>query len=444
MNLAFDFLVRGNNAAAVRPTRIGIHSWFQTLPVSAAPVCLASHTIPRYPPPMLGPHPFRLFANPRLGTPGITVLPAAGFRRAKAEITAWPGYAPTPLRDLPDLARQAGIGMLCLKDEASRFGLGSFKALGGAYAVASLLLNELARTGTVATTADLEAGTYCAATERITVTCATDGNHGRAVAWGAQRFHARCVIFIHATVSQGRADAIARYGADIRRIPGTYDDAVRDCARQAEAHNWHVVSDTAWPGYTEIPRDIMQGYRLMADEAADQWTGPPPTHVFIQGGVGGAAASVSVQCRSRFAPAPALIVVEPDRAACLLASAEFGERVTIPGDLDTVMAGLACGEPSLLGWQELDRAAAAFMAIPDEAAVACLRLLATQRIVAGESGVAGLAGCLLAIADPAARATLGLDATSRVLLFSTEGATDPELYAKLAGVSAAHVSSRHG
>jgi threonine dehydratase len=287
MNLAFDFLVRGNNAAAVRPTRIGIHSWFQTLPVSAAPVCLASHTIPRYPPPMLGPHPFRLFANPRLGTPGITVLPAAGFRRAKAEITAWPGY-------------------------------------------------------------------------------------------------------------------------------------------------------------TEIPRDIMQGYRLMADEAADQWTGPPPTHVFIQGGVGGAAASVSVQCRSRFAPAPALIVVEPDRAACLLASAEFGERVTIPGDLDTVMAGLACGEPSLLGWQELDRAAAAFMAIPDEAAVACLRLLATQRIVAGESGVAGLAGCLLAIADPAARATLGLDATSRVLLFSTEGATDPELYAKLAGVSAAHVSSRHG
>ena len=139
--------------------------------------------------------------------------------------------------------------------------------------------------------------------------------------------------------------------------------------RQAEAHGWHVVSDTAWPGYTEIPRDIMQGYRLMADEAAGQWTGDPPTHVFIQGGVGGAAAAVSIHLRARFKPAPALIVVEPDRAACLLASAELGELTAIPGDLDTLMAGLACGEPSLLAWQELDRAAAAFMAIPDAAAV---------------------------------------------------------------------------
>jgi diaminopropionate ammonia-lyase len=386
---------------------------------------------------VLGPHPFGLFANPRFGTPGITVLPAGGFRRAKAEITAWPGYAPTKLRDLPDLARRAGIGTLRLKDEATRFGLCAFKALGGAYAVATLLLNELARSGVAptATTADLEAGTYRAATECITVTCATDGNHGRAVAWGAQRFHAGCVIFIHATVSQGRADAIARYGATICRVAGTYDDAVRECARQAEARNWHVVSDTSWPGYTEIPRDIMQGYRVMADEAADQWTGPPPTHVFVQGGVGGAAAAVSVQCRARFDPAPALIVVEPDHAACLLASAELGELTAIPGDLQTIMAGLACGEPSLLAWQELDRAACAFMAIPDDAAVATLRMLAAQGIIAGESGVAGLAGCLLAAADPAARATLGLDAASRVLLFSTEGATDPELYAKLAGAS---------
>jgi len=386
---------------------------------------------------MLGPHPFSLFVNPRLGTPGITVLPASGFRRAKAEITAWPGYAPTPLRDLPDLAHQAGIATLRLKDEASRFGLGSFKALGGAYAVATVLRNELARTGVTpaASTADLEAGTHRAATERITVTCATDGNHGRAVAWGAQRFHAACVIYLHAAVSQARAGAIASYGATIRRVPGTYDTAVRKCAREAEAHDWQIVSDTSWPGYTEIPRDIMQGYRLMADEAADQWTGPPPTHVFIQGGVGGVAAAVSVQSRARFTPTPALIVVEPDRAACLYASAELGERTAIPGDLDTIMAGLACGQPSLLAWQELDRAAAAFMAIPDEAAVATLRLLAAAGTVARASGVAGLAGCLLAAADPAARATLGLGASSRVLLFGTEGATDPEQSAKPAGDS---------
>jgi len=390
---------------------------------------------------MIDPYPFSLFANPRPGIPGVTVLTTAGFQRAKEAITAWSDYAATPLLDLPDLALQAGIGTLRLKDEASRFGLGSFKALGGAYAVGALLCGELARTGTApgATIADLEAGAYRAATERVTVTCATDGNHGRAVAWGAQRFHARCIIFVHATVSQGRADAIAAYGAEIRRVPGNYDDAVRECARQANADGWHVVSDTSWPGYTEVPRDIMQGYRLMVDEAADQWEGPPPTHVFVQAGVGAAAAAVSIQCRARFSPVPALIVVEPDHAACLLASARQGALTAVDGNLDTIMAGLACGEPSLLGWQELERATTAFMAIPDTAAVATLRMLASHGIVAGESGVAGLAGFLLAAADPAARATLGLEATSRVLTFCTEGATDPELYAKLVDGSSGSV-----
>ena len=384
---------------------------------------------------MLPPHPFSLVLNKQVGTPGITVLPAAGFRRARREIAAWPGYAPTPLRDLPKLAASVHLAALRLKDESGRFGLGSFKALGGAYAVAALLLNELARTGVAASASmpELESGRYSAATQAITVTCATDGNHGRAVAWGAQRFHAKCIIFVHATVSQGRVDAIARYGADVRRVAGTYDDAVREAAHQAEQQGWFVVSDTSWPGYTEVPRDIMQGYRLMADEAADQWTGPTPTHVFIQGGVGGVAAAVSVQCRARFSPAPALIVVEPDRAACLLASAELGERTAIPGDLDTAMAGLACGEPSLLAWQELERAACAFMAIPDDAALETMRLLASEGIVSGESGVAGLAGCLLAAGDPAARVAIGLTEHSRVLIFSTEGATDAEFYGRIVG-----------
>jgi diaminopropionate ammonia-lyase len=360
---------------------------------------------------MLGPMPFRLFANPRLGRPPA-VLPDAGFRKAKAAITSWNDYAVTPLRDLPDLARQTGVGAIRLKDEGGRFGLGSFQALGGAYAVAAVVA---------------ERG------ESLTVTCATDGNHGRAVAWGAQRFHCRCVIFVHEGVSQGRAEAIASCGAEVRRVPGTYDDAVREASRQAEINGWVVVSDTSWADYTEVPRLIMQGYRIMADEAADQWQGEPPTHVFIQGGVGGVAAAVAVQTRARFRPPPALVVVEPDHAACLLASAELGEPTTIPGDLDTLMAGLACGEPSLLAWQELDHAAAAFMAIPDEAAIGCMRLLADQGIVAGESGVAGLAGCLLAAGDPAARETLGIEKSSRVLLFNTEGATDPALYEQLVG-----------
>jgi diaminopropionate ammonia-lyase len=350
---------------------------------------------------------FRVFANPNFGTPVLAPLTDAGFRQAKAEISSWPGYAFTPLRDLAAVARQADLAAIRLKDEAGRYAVGSGVAV------------ERARRGDTA--------------GPIVVTCATDGNHGRAVAWGAQRFRCGCVIFVHETVSPGRVDAIAQYGAEVRRVPGTYDDAVREASRQAEANGWFVVSDTSWDGYTDVPRLVMQGYRLMADEAADQWDGAPPTHVFIQGGVGGVAAAVSVHIRARLQPTPALIVVEPDRAACLLASAELGELTTIPGNLDTLMAGLACGEPSRIAWEELDQGASAFMAVPDEAAVACMRLLADEGIVGGESGVAGLAGCLLAAADRAARETLGLDSTSRVLVFNTEGATDPALYQQLVG-----------
>ena len=358
---------------------------------------------------MLTPRPITVFVNPRHGIPGMVVLPAAGFRRAKAAITAWEGYAVTPLRDLPEWAASAGVATIRMKDEASRFGLGSFKALGGAYAVANLLRDARA------------------ATESVTVTCATDGNHGRSVAWGASRFHCRCVIFVHATVSQKRVDAITAFGAEVRRVPGTYDDAVREAARVAEAEGWLVASDTSWPGYTEVPRAIMQGYRIMADEAADQWEGPPPTHVFIQSGVGGAAAAVSVHLRARFDPAPTLIVVEPDRAACLLASAQAGALTAIPGDLHTVMAGLACGEPSLLAWEELSRSAMAFVSIPDESASETAQLLKNRNIAAGESGVAGLAGFMLASQDIQRRVTLTLTEQSRILVFNTEGSTGDEL-----------------
>jgi diaminopropionate ammonia-lyase len=376
---------------------------------------------------MIEPHVFELLVNPRHGTPGVTILTAAGFRRAKAAITSWSGYEPTPLRTLPGIG---GVAEVRIKDEGGRFGLGSFKALGGAYAVANLLAAELSRRGIAraATSEDLADGRYADSTRALTVTCATDGNHGRSVAWGAERFHCGCVIFVHGTVSQGRVDAIAGFGARVERVPGNYDDAVREADRRARAYGWFVVSDTSYPGYTEVPRDVMQGYRLMADEAADQWTGAAPTHVFIQAGVGGAAAAVSVQMRARFTPAPRLIVVEPDRAACLLASVKAGAPAVVPGDLDTIMAGLACGEPSLLAWQELERAACAFMSIPDEAAISCLRHLAADGIAIGESGVAGLAGFLLAAADTVAREKLGLTPDSRVLLFGTEGVTDPILY----------------
>ena len=209
---------------------------------------------------MIGDHPTRLFVNPRQGVPGVVVLTESGFRRAVAEITAWPGYSPTPLRQLPP----QGFASLHYKDEAGRFGLGSFKALGGAYAVQKLVVGELARAGIRATGAEVFAGRHAPG---VTVTCATDGNHGRSVAWGARNCRAACVIFVHPGVTQGRRDAIAAYGAETREVPGNYDDSVRAATAAAQTHGWHVISDTSWPGYTEPPRDVMQGYRLMAEEA---------------------------------------------------------------------------------------------------------------------------------------------------------------------------------
>ena len=375
----------------------------------------------------------RFFVTPAPGPPGLVVLSASGFRRARAEISSWPEYTPTPLHDMPALAEAAGVAAVAVKDEASRFGLGSFKALGGAYAVADIVRTELAKRGiaAAATTAELQAGRY--PTAALTVTCATDGNHGRSVAWGAQRIGAACVVFVHEGVSAGRVAAIERFGATVRRIGRDYDDSVRAANETAEAEGWLVVSDTSWPGYTETPRLVMQGYRVMVDEALDQWGGAPPSHVFIQAGVGGVAAAVAVHLRARLPAMPRLIVVEPENAACLLASAERGAPTAVPGPLDTVMACLACGEPSLLAWQELGRSAAAFVAVDDESAIDAMRRLARLGIVSGDSGAAGLAGLLAAAADPALRQAIGLDTASRVLLFSTEGATDPDRYAELVG-----------
>ena len=365
---------------------------------------------------MIPASPFRLFINPAHGTPGSVVLPEAGFRRARAAIAAWPGYALSPLVCLPGAASAAGLGALVVKDETARFGLGSFKALGGAYAVAEALADARARTPDGA----------------FTVTAATDGNHGRAVAWGARLAGAACVIFLHEAVSPDRAAAIAAEGAHLRIVPGSYDDAVREAARAAAEEGFLLISDTSWPGYTEVPRRVMQGYRVMAEEALSQCAAPP-THVFVQAGVGGLAAAVSAQCRAQIAPPPSLIVVEPTGAACLLESAMAGAATALPTAPETLMAGLACGEPSLLAWQELGRAARAFMAVPDTVIGPALLLLARAGVTAGDSAVAGLAGALLAAADPDARAALGLDGQSRVLVFATEGATDPVRYAALTG-----------
>ncbi len=390
------------------------------------------------------------FANPRarrgdaMSERPRAVLTQSGMIEARDEIRRWPGYAPTPLVALDGLAAAARVDKLFYKDEAHRFTLNSFKALGGAYAVLRLLKSRLPAG---VTTDDLLAGRHREALAHITVCCATDGNHGRSVAWGAQQFGARCVIYLHATVSRGREDAIARFGAEVRRVGGHYDDSVRQAARDAEANGWFVVSDTSYPGYMTVPRDVMQGYTVMVDEAVQQLD-EPPTHCFIQGGVGGLAAATLAQLWEAYgADRPRVVVVEPDHAACLYASARAGKPTAVEGELETLMAGLACGEVSLLAWEVLDEGVDDFMAVSDAAAVDAMRLLAEgvaddAPLVAGESAVAGLAGLLIARRDPELSLALGLDDHSRVLLVGSEGATDEAVYRELVGRSAAEVMAK--
>ncbi|MCW0234023.1 MAG: diaminopropionate ammonia-lyase [Ferrovibrio sp.] len=390
-----------------------------------------------------------LFRNPRVDPEALypaalaQIQSLAAHAQAKTEIAAWPGFTPTPLHDLKVLAAEHGLGAIWYKDESGRFGLSSFKALGGAYAVMRQLRRavaaELGKSVDEVMPADLLAGRYRAIAAKVTVTCATDGNHGRSVAWGASLFGCACVIYVHALVSPGRAAAIAAYGARVVRTAGNYDDSVRQAQRDAESNGWIVISDTSYPGYRDIPRDVMQGYSVMAAEALAQCPAKP-THVFVQGGVGGLAAAVLAYLWESLGPArPRIIVVEPDKADCLYRSARAGRPVVVEGTLDTIMAGLACGEVSLIAWDILSLGADAFMTVEDRAAADLMQRLARPvgddvAIVAGESAVAGLAGALAARANPEQAAALGLDATSRVLVFGSEGATDSALYEQIVGL----------
>ena len=400
----------------------------------------------------------RHLANPRLqsAAPGYppelrAILSRAEGLAALAEIETWPGYRPTPLHDLPGLARCLGIGRLWYKDESGRLGLGSFKALGGAYAVYRYLAEAVrAKRGRRPSAAALIAGEDRDITASLTVATATDGNHGRSVAWGASLFGARAVIYIHATVSEGRSDAIEAFGAEVRRVAGNYDDSVHRCAAEAGAAGWQVISDTSYGSCVDMPRQVMQGYCVMAEEVVRQFAGAsadqtPPTHVFIQAGCGGLAATVIAYFWETWgALRPRLVVVEPEHADCVYRSIEADAQIQVMGDLDTIMAGLACGEVSGVAWQILRLATSDALAIPDSAAVSAMRTLAEgigddTPIVGGESGVGGLAGLLAASADPPMRNRLGLDGSARVLLIGSEGDTDPALYRQIVGRSAGEV-----
>lgn len=332
-------------------------------------------------------------------------------------ISAWPGYAPTPLRDLAGLAARLGIGRLSYKDEAGRLGLGSFKALGGAYAVCRAQ----------------SARQHC-------VTAATAGNHGRSVAWGARLCGCRAVIFVPGRLSPGRAREIEALGAELAYVPGTFDDAVRASARAAEMHGWLSIPDTCGAERLPAAADVMAGYTVLVREVLERLRPCElPTHVIVQAGVGGLAAAVLGYLWATLgACRPRLVVVEPEHAACVLQSVRAGRPQALDSDLDTMMACLACGEPSHPAWQLLSRGADDFCTIPDSLVAPTMRLLATGRfgdvaIVAGESAIAGLALLIAAGRSAELARALDLGPEAHVLVIGSEGATDPDIYRSIVG-----------
>lgn len=346
------------------------------------------------------------------------------------------GYSVTPLTCLNSTAKLLGIGEIYVKDESHRFGLNAFKGLGGSFCLGKYISDTAGRNIAEISYADLRSEEIKSKTGTITFVTATDGNHGRGVAWAAANLGHKAVVYMPKGSAAERLENIRKLGAEAEITEWNYDDTVRFAKQQADENGWVLVQDTAWEGYEQIPTSIMQGYLTMALEAVQQMGVKKPTHIFLQAGVGAMSGALTGFFRDVYGFAPKIIVVEPDKADCYYhtVKADDGTIHTVGGALDTIMAGLACGEPCTIGWDLLKYGADAFITMEDTVAANGMRILAAPagsdaKVISGESGAAGF-GALAEILrnHPQIKADLGLKEDSVALCFSTEGATDIENY----------------
>lgn len=350
----------------------------------------------------------RILTNPHRPQ-GLGELPGLEFQHVSIDpgpvlslLERCPAAAPTPLVEASRLTRHAGVSGLWLKDERDRMGLGSFKALGAAYVIA--------RAAAAEPTGRLEGTTYVAASA---------GNHGLSVAVGARLFGARSVIYVGRTVPEVMAERLRQAGADVVRHGDDYEESMAAAAEAADENGWRLLSDSSWPGYSRIPRRVMEGYLVVGYEAATQ-LGRTPTHIFLQAGVGGLAASLAAYFRSCWGDLPEIVIVEPERARALMESIRAGQPARSDGPTST-MGRLDCKEPSHLALAVLARLADFFVTVTDDEAEEAARLLEEHGLATTPSGGAGVAALM-----NADRPTLGLDDTSRVLTILSEG-TLPEI-----------------
>lgn len=380
---------------------------------------------------------------PKTEDANLSVMGLDQVKKARAFHESFPQYSVTPLARLEQMAAYLGLGQVYVKDESYRFGLNAFKVLGGSFAMARYIAKQTGKDVSELPYEVLTSQKLRQEFGQATFFTATDGNHGRGVAWAAARLGQKAVVLMPKGTTQTRLNNILAEGAQATIEEYNYDECVRRANEMAgRTEHGVMVQDTAWEGYEEIPSWIMQGYGTMAMEADEQlaeYGCDRPTHVFIQAGVGSLAGAVQGYFANRYpANPPKVIVVEADAAACLYKGAMKGDGSvqTVDGDMDTIMAGLACGEPNTISWDILKNHADTFAAVPDWVAAKGMRMLAAPikgdaPVTSGESGAApfGALACIMTMEEYGElREHLGLNRDSRVLLFSTEGDTDPQRY----------------
>jgi len=329
-------------------------------------------------------------------------------------ISNWENYSSTPLENLNKLSSELGLKKIFYKDESKRFNLKSFKALGGAYAVEKISKNK----------------------KNITVSTATAGNHGRSVAWGAKRLGLKCKIFISEFVSESRANSMRKFGAEVFKVKGNYDNSLKECVKQSEKNGWEIIQDVAWEGYELVPKLTMAGYAVMMKEISDQIKKNEISHIFLQAGVGGMAAAMIAGCARYLEFIPKIIIVEPESADCVLKAVENNKIVTLDIKKESLMGGMSCGEVSTVPWKIINNNCNFCISIPDDKISDTIKLLANssfseKRLVGGECATPGIISLIASCNNIKLKEKLNLNKNSQVLLLGCEGDVDEELYQKL-------------
>ena len=344
----------------------------------------------------------------------LNILTKEDIDEAYKIISDWENYAPTPLLLLDKLSTELKLKRIFYKDESKRFHLKSFKALGGSYAVEKITKGN----------------------KEIVISTATAGNHGRSVAWGSKKLGLKCKIFISEYVSETRAKAMRGFGADVIRVKGNYEDSLNECIKQSNQNNWQIVQDVAWKNYMLVPKLTMAGYSVMMKEISEQINNQKVSHIILQAGVGGMAAAMVAGLARYLNHVPQIIIVEPDSAACVLASINTGKIEKISIEKESIMGGMSCGEVSLVPWQILKKSVNYCVTVSDDYISKTIKYLANcelsyEKIIGGECSTPGIISLIGLCNDAKIRKKINLNEDSNVLLFGCEGDADEELYQKL-------------